>query len=166
MRQDAVTVSKSDSFKIPRNFDPKFILDIGIRTKFSTLGYASVFPEAKILSFSNDMSNFLADHQSLAYHDNIKLRFLPLHSMNHLDFYVYKEIPHEQQIDFVRMDIGGKEYRFLKEGGRWAINTKFIKVRLTDYDYIEAKSDLYRLGFDSAAMHDGSHFYVIGERID
>lgn len=165
MRPDVGIASKPDSFRVPKNFTPKLIVDIGIRSRFSTLDYALQFPEAKILSFSNDMRNFLTDHNDLAYHDKIIFRFLPLHSMNHLDFYIFREIAEDEQIDFLKMDVNGKEYRFLKEGGRWALNTKFIKVRLTDYDYNEAKSDLYRLGFSSAAMHDGFHFYVIGERI-
>lgn len=165
MKQDAEIALKEDNFSIPRGLvDPKLIIDVGNRTKFSTLDFYRKFPDSKILSFSNESSNFLLDFSYLAYHDNITFRrLLPYHD---LDLQIYKEIPPETEIDFIRFDVPGLEKKYIKDGGRWAVNTRYLKAKLTDYDYQEAKYDLRRLGFYSAAMHDGHSFYVIGERID
>lgn len=164
MRQDAEIATRSGSFSIPRGFNPELIIDVGTRTKFSTLEYAMKYPEAKILSFSADMSNFLRDFSVLTYHDNVTFRHLSKKA--DLDDMIYKEIAKEEQIGFIKFDVSGLEKKYIKNGGRWAVNTKYLKARLTDYNYQEAKSDLRRLGFYSAAMHDGYNFYVIGERID
>jgi hypothetical protein len=164
MRHVAATVSKPGNFSIPRGFDPGLIIDVGARTKFSTLEYAMKYPEAKIISFSRDKSNFLRDFTEVTYHDNVTFRYLPEDA--DLDYLIYKEISKETQIGFIKFDLFGLEKKYIKNGGRWAVNTKYLKARLTDYNYQEAKSDLRRLGFYSAAMHDGYSFYVIGERID
>ncbi len=165
MRQDAETVSRLGNFSVPKNFVPELIVDLGIRTRFSTLEYARQFPQAKILSFSMQNSNFLLDYNDLTYHDNVSLYYLPTYQYIDLDKLLYTKIPIESQIDFIKLDLNGKEKDILKEGGRWANNTRYIKAKITDYDYHEAKNDLYKLGFYSAAMHDGSSFYVIGESI-
>ena len=157
-------MKQANSFSIPRRLNPDLIVDVGNRTFFSTQEYAYRFPEARILSFSRDMSNFLSDNSGLAYHDNVTFRYLIKEA--DLDKLIYKEISFETQISFIKFDIGGLEKKYIKDGGRWAVNTKYLKARLTDYDYQEAKSDLRRLGFYSAAMHDGHSLYVIGERID
>jgi len=157
-------VSKLGSFSIPKNFNPELIIDFGLRTLYSTLEYATQFPEAQILSYTRNMPNFLLDKSRLAYHDNVELRVFS--GQDSLDDMIYEIIPFERQIDFIKLDLAGYEKNIIKSGGRWANNTKFIKARLTDYDYKEAKADLIKLGFYSAAMHDGYSFYVIGESID
>lgn len=164
MRQDAGIILKSGNFSVPRNFTPELIVDLGTRTLYSTLDYARQYPEAKILSFQTYHPNFLLDENRLAYHDNITFRSFSI--TEDLDYLIYTEIPFERQIDFIKVDLDGLEKNILKSGGRWSQNTRFIKARLTNYDYKEAKSDLHKLGFYSAAMHDGHSFYVIGERID
>lgn len=160
------TVSRLGNFSVPKNFVPKLIVDLGIRTKFSTLEYATQFPKAQILSFSSPNSNFLLDHNDLAYHDNIRLSYLPMEQFIDLDNLIYSIIPFERQIDFIKMDLVGREKNILKNGGRWAKNTRYIKARITNYDYQEAKDDLAALGFYSAAMHDGYSFYVVGEMME
>jgi hypothetical protein len=164
MRRDVGTVLKSDSFRIPRNFIPQLIIDFGIRAYYSTLDYNMQFPGAEIISFNYNTPNFLLDKCNLAYYDNIKFKSFSLR--DNIDDIIYREIPYERQIDFIKFDIDGLEKNIFKAGGRWAKNTKYLKARLTNYDYKEAKADLHKLGFYSAAMHDGARFYVIGEAIE
>lgn len=163
MRRVAENALKKGSFVVPKGFVPNTILDLGIRTKFTSLEYASKFPSAQIYSGQCDPSNFLLDKNSLAYHDNI-IFFSVFKATFDLDA-CFNYWPKIKYVDFLKMDLKGEEKRLFKEYDLWASRTKYIKARLgPNYHYLEAKQDLNRLGFKSWAMYDGYSFYVIGER--
>ncbi len=161
--RDAEIVSKAPEWTIPRNFKPNLIVDLGVRTKFSSLQFAMLFPEAKILSFESDRSNFLLDQKLLAYHDNVVYKYFDLGYFD-LDTLIYNNISEYASIDFIKIDVQGKEKNIFKNGGRWANNTKYLKAKLTDYNYKEAKEDLRNLGFTPYAMFADGIFYVMGEK--
>ena len=165
MRQDVEIVSSRDrNFSIPRNLKPKTIFDVGFRTIFTTRDYLRKYPDSTIFSLQGDNANFLLDKNSLGYHDNVVFKYVDLHTLD-LDEFIFDNAKYDK-IDFMKLDVNGEEKRILKNGGYWANFVDYIKVRLFDYDYKEAKRDLRTLGFIPFAMHDGYDFYVIGENLN
>jgi len=162
MKPDAEIVSRRGEWNLPRNFKPNLIVDLGVRTKFSSFQFAMMFPEAKILSFESDRSNFLMDKSLLAYHDNICYKYFDLGYFD-LDTLIFDNIPNTAKIDFIKIDVRGKEKNIFKNGGRWPKNTKYLKAKIVDYDYKEAKEDLRKLGFTPYAIFADGNFYVLGE---
>lgn len=149
-----------------RDFNPKLILDVGKSTKLSSLELFRKYPEAKILSYQYDYSNFLVDSTALAYHDNIVFKYFNIASF-HIDDFVFGIVDRSATIDLMLLDVNGKEKDIFKFAGIWPEQTRRIKARLyKNYDYREAKDDLRALGFRSYAKYDNESFYVIGERLE
>ena len=162
MRRDAVTISKLVNKK--RNFKPRLILDVGYQTRLSSFELHRKFPNATILSWQYDYSNFLIDSTDLAYHDKIIFKYFNINSF-HLDDMVFGMVTRDAVVDLIHLDVRGKEKDIFKFSGMWAEATLYIKVRLgQDYDYKEAKKDLALLGFESYATYDKENFFVTGER--
>ncbi len=168
MRPDAVTISNQARFGLPKGWKPQLILDVGYRTKKSTFEIFNRFPQAEILSFQYENSNFLLDANALAYHDNIIFKSFNINSFHLDDFiYGYNSQGRDAKIDFINLHVQGKEKEIFKSGGIWPGNTRFLRAVLgPDYDYKEAKQDLGLLGFRAYAMYDNKSFYVVGENYE
>lgn len=147
----------------PKNLSPNIIVDLGFLSKVSSSELAQKFPQAKIYSGSGDIGNFLWDKSSLAYHDNIILKSISIKTFS-LDSFMLHELPVDENIDFLALDLWGREESIFNDDTIWAYRTKFVISRLGKrYDYKKAKVDLARHGFDTWAKYDGYSFFVIGE---
>ena len=161
MRPDAVTISKLVNKK--RDFKPRLILDVGYQTRLSSFEIHRKFPNATILSYQYDYSNFLIDSTDLSYHDKIIFKYFNINSF-HVDDMVFGMVSRDATVDLMHLDVRGKEKDIFKYGGMWVENTQKIKAKLgREYDYKEAKKDLRLLGFESHAVYDNEHYYVVGE---
>lgn len=164
MKRVAENILKSNRISVPQSFSPKLILDVGYRTRKSSLEFYGRFPNATILSYQFDNANFLLDGIGLAYHDNIRFKSFNIDSF-HLDDFIYGNMARDAEVDFINLDVFGKEKEIFKYSGIWPENTKYIRAKLgSNYDYQEAKSDLKKLGFTAYAMYDNVAFIVVGER--
>lgn len=165
MRPDAVTISRRARHGYSE-VNPSLILDVGFRTKASSLDLHAKFPQARILSHQYDPSNFLADKTYLAYHDRITFKsFDPSSFSFHLDQLAFANVERWGEVDFINLDVQGLEKNIFRSGGNWPDTVKFIKARLgEDYDYRDAKNDLRQLGYKANAMYDNSWFYVVGTK--
>ena len=61
-----------NELKLPVSINPKLIIDAGAYTGFSTLYYATKYPEAKIIAIEPENSNFSVLEQHTASYKNIK----------------------------------------------------------------------------------------------
>ena len=164
MRQDVEDVLKLDNFiyKLPKNiFDPKIIFDIGVNTKYSTLGFATIYPEAKIYSITGNQ-NFLLNKNALAYHDNVFMFSFADYEID-LDNVLFGHINYGTIVDMVYLNVSDLSIDFLRNGYSWPDMVRTLKIRATEENYDELKNVLKEFNYESWAMYDGVYIHVVGE---
>lgn len=165
MKRDVEIASKRDKIRILRDDTPEMIVNIATRAKLSTLAFSRIYPNSRILAVDFTSPNFLLDKNLLAYHDKVKYIFAEIDVFD-LDSCLFDNIEEFEKIDYLNIDLQGKEEKIFLQGGYWPTVTKYVRTRLSPYqDYEVVKKQLQDLGFDSFALYDGE-YHVVGERVD
>jgi FkbM family methyltransferase len=150
--------------------DPKMIVDLGSNAGYTIMDFADRYPTTHVLGAELDTDNYLtALSNTSRYGTRVEIERCAILDYDGQCSYAgaasnayiatigegtpcwtldtFLERHKVTQIDYLKIDVEGAEASILKSGGRWPSITKQVSVELHNYDEIDAKSDLVKLGF-------------------